>query len=91
MKLTNKRPFYHPLHKMKIVDVMGKDVGYATSFDTVTKETTLLLMGKDGLIVVSKDSETNCLASVEVVLHGAKAVWKDTGEEILEDDERLKV
>lgn len=55
-----------------LIDEMGRQIPYVIEFDDETNEATILLSGKDGIIV--SNGET---LKIKVTINGAKVVDKD--------------
>lgn len=65
-------------NKVNLLDSRGKVVSGAISYNTRTKEATVLLLNKDGRFVVSSDG----VVKTKVKIPGSKLVYKKSGRQV---------
>lgn len=65
-------------NKVSLLDSRGKVVSGAISYNTRTKEATVLLLNKDGRFVVGSDG----VVKTKVKIPGSKLVYKKSGRQV---------
>jgi hypothetical protein len=65
-------------NKVNLLDSRGKVVSGAISYNTRTKEATVLLLNKDGRFVVGSDG----VVKTKVKIPGSKLVYKKSGRQV---------